>query len=208
MTERITEDELPIEAEKYRYRVVIDRGTRNRETGNARKREREAYNDERQPKRQREDVIELSSDGDEPVTNTLQRTVGGSGRRISPVSVSSSSDEDVEIGTDESFDDEMENTLVDDDGRDGTVKPEFGDMNNPVDLMASSGTTASSDKGKEALVHPFVDVQEELECFICCTFIFGFTNFSNDHACSSYLLSLWSWSVRSLWYILLILLLT
>ena len=192
--------DLPIEAERYRYRVVIERGTRIAQTqgNNHRKREREPVHitDEtypRLPKRraplQRENVIELSSDPDEPnVPNVtppeVQHTRTGSGRQISPVSVSSTEDESEEGNPFEELDDEVFEVEVPDSEEDSdfvdtsldeddveitgeksgsTVQEDTTDV-----LPESSGT--NKDKGKEKAVpeEPILDLQEELECFICC----------------------------------------
>jgi hypothetical protein len=140
--------------------------------GISRKREREVTNEEGARKRPREeDVILLSSDPDEPTVGVIESTPMTTGRRLSPVSVHSSS-EDLESVEAEDEDDEFldyfEDTLIDD-------ELQFIDPDTEKEPVASSsGTTSSPDKGKgkEVAIEPIqpaLDLQEELECFICCT---------------------------------------
>jgi hypothetical protein len=180
-------DKLPVEVERYRYRILIERGTRGRNgVENSRKREREVIAEERQNKRQREDVIELSSDGDEP---PLARV-----RRMNPVNVdSSTSDEDT------GYEDDFDATLVEDDillveGTSAAV----GNDTLRGSSGTSSGTTRSMEKGKEkqVIVEPILDIQEELECFICCIVPSDFADNSDVTSCAVRLFTLWS---RCLW---------
>jgi hypothetical protein len=202
LTEEIRAEDLADEAERYRYRVVIERGMRNGIiwNNNVRKREREAAliaeeANPRLPKRrtplQRDNVIELSSDPDEPVRNGLgglQHSRTGSGRQISPVSVSSTEDDsegnpfeelddevfEAEVPDSEADDDLVDTSLDEDDVEitgekfGSTVHKDTTDM-----LPESSGTSGPKmDKGKGKAVleepEPILDLQEELECFICC----------------------------------------
>jgi FHA domain len=193
ITERVPEDQIAAEAERYRYRVVIQRGTRNRNELNSKKREREVIIEERQNKRPREDIIELSSDGDEPPRRVI-------GESIIPVTVDSTTDEDSDIEED------LENTLVDDVDLFTGEKSTSSESGQSREVSASSlGTSSSSadkGKGKEVMLEQFLDIQEELECFICCFFPFenSFIDGSDVVTSSSYLFSLWSCRLRSLQY--------
>jgi len=182
LTERINEEDLPVEAEQYRYRVVIERGTRNEPI--PRKRENEAIIDGRNGKRQRIDVIELSSDGEEPP----RPPPTASGRRLSPVTVYSSTSDD-----DSSYSDgDLENTLVED----NTLVEEKGDTDDTS--PESSTSSIAKRKGTEVFVDLSLDLQEELECLICCLFSLVWTDCRYASSCSSCLFTLWSWRLRSL----------
>ena len=132
--------------------------------------------DERNTKRQRIDVIELSSDGEEPP----QPGPVASGRRVSPVSIGSSTSDDNSSNSDE----DLEITLVEEKEETNDTSPE--------------SSTSSIDKGKrkEILVDFSLDFQEELECFICCSSFRVRSNASYTLTCSFCLFSLWS---RCLW---------
>jgi hypothetical protein len=143
LTERINEEYLASEAQRYRYRVIIERGTRNEMI--PRKRGNETIMDGQNTKRQRIDVIELSSDGEEP-----PRPPVVIGRRVSPVSIGSSTSDD------DSSNEDLDNTLVE----------EKEDMNDTSPESSTSSTNKG--KGKELFVDLNLDLQEELECFICC----------------------------------------
>ena len=178
MTERIDPEDLAAEAQRYRYRVIIERGTRNDMI--PRKRENETIIDGQDTKRQRIDVIELSSDGEEL---PRPRPVAG-GRRVSPVSIgSSTSDDDFS-----SSDDDLENTLVEERGETNDTSPE------------SSTSSIEKGKRKEDFVDLTLDFQEELECIICCLPFRVWTNCSYTFACSPNLFSLWSWRLWTLQY--------
>jgi hypothetical protein len=199
---RIERDQLAAEAERYRYRVVIVRGTRTPvpPVGVSRKREREVTNDERASKRPREeDVILLSSDPDEPTVGVIEPTPMTTGRRLSPVSVYSSSEDSGQVEVDDEDDeflDYFEDTLIDDELSNFTEKePE----------ASSSGTTSSPEKGKGKEVaieptEPVLDLQEELECFICCTIPTEITNVSDVDGRSLYLFSMWPWCLWTMQY--------
>ena len=175
MTSRIEEQDLPFEAERYRYILTLQRGTRN-DSGPSRKRGRESI-DEGQRKRARdEDVILLSSDND----NTkpfLSRTT--SGRRASPVSVSSTTDssesEDKGQADDLQF---LPRYVSSDDcqGEDEVTEDEDEDEIDSAMVVEaeSSGTTSSfpnKGKGKDVDSQEQLNLQDELECFICCNFL-------------------------------------
>jgi hypothetical protein len=108
-----------------------------------------------------DDIILLSSDNDE-TTSLVPRPTSGT-RRVSPVSVNSTTDtsgmEDLDY---------LDDVLVDED------IPEDEFLDSPKMVQAeSSGTTTSSTpnnkgKGKEVDSQQSLDLQEELECFICC----------------------------------------
>jgi len=171
-----------VEAQRYRYRVVIEQGTRNELI--SRNREDEVIIEGRNNKRKRIHVIELSSDGDEPPRPPPM----ASGRRLSPVTVSSSTSDD-----ESSFlDDDLENTLV----QDNTLVEERED----TDDTSPESSMSSIDKGKEreVLMDLSLDLEEELECIICCLFLLVWTNYSYSSSCSPYLFTLWSWRLRSL----------
>jgi len=167
---------------------VIERGTRN---PGARKRGRENVLDVRNVKRQREDVIELSSDTEDPMVP--QRTSSGKELRIEVVSVSSGSD------VDDIFDKDPETTLVDDEVQ-FTGESSRSNNNSPK----SSLETPPSDKGKgkEVYREPALDLQEELECFICCSSFRGSLTNSDDCECSVHLFTMRSWRMRALQYFL------
>ena len=160
MTRRIEEDELPLEAQRYRYRVAIVRGTGPNPTAPpSRKRGREPIDDEVPRKRIREeDIILLSSDNDETRPVVQLRS---SGRRFSPVSVNSSTTD-----TSGTEDMDLDDTLVDDE------IPEEDFLHSPKVVEGESSGTTSPDKGKgkETDIQPqqALDLLEELECFICC----------------------------------------
>ena len=171
MTAQIAEEELPVEARHYQYRVCLKRGTRIQTIQReilpppplSRKRERD-YSmslsvDERSSKRPREDdheVILLSSDGDEPV---IARHQGQT-----PVTISSTTDESEEVA-DSVFDelDIFDDTLVDD--LDESMLS-WGEKKETI-AEASGSSTPDKGKGKE-IVTSTLDLQDELECFICC----------------------------------------
>jgi hypothetical protein len=172
LTERINLEDLAAEAQRYRYRVNIERGTRNAMI--PRKRENETTIDGQNTKRQRIDVIELSSDGEE-----LPQPVAG-GRRVSPVSIGSSTSDD----DSSSSDDDLENTLVDERG----------------ETTESSTSSIEKEKQNEDFVDLTLDFQEELECIICCIPFRVWTNCSYTFTCSPNLFSLWSWRLWTLQY--------
>lgn len=176
MTERINLEDLAAEAQRYRYRVIIERGTRNAMI--PRKRENETTSDGQNTKRQRIDVIELSSDGEE-----LPRPVTG-GRRVSPVSIGSSTSDD----DSSSSDGDLENTLVDESGEMNDTSPEY------------STSSIEKRKQKEDFVDFTLDFQEELECVICCLPFRVWTNCSYTFTCSPNLFSLRSWRLWTLQY--------
>jgi hypothetical protein len=121
----------------------------------------------------------LSSDGDEP---NLRPIAGGSGRRISPVSVNSSSDSLVEVESSNGFNEDFENTLVDDDVLYAGEKTATIDNDNSMKFSASSSGTSSppdKGKGKEIISQSVLDLQEELECFICCLSFSDAANLAN-----------------------------
>jgi hypothetical protein len=94
------------------------------------------------------------------------------------------------------FMDYLEDTLLEED-------VQLDDSNNPIG--ESSGTTDKR-KGKEVEIppaQPILDLQEELECFICCIFSFEMTNVSHVTSRSLYLFTLWSRRLWSLQYSLL-----
>lgn len=144
MTERINEEDLPREAERFRYRVVIERGTRS----NSRKRVNETSS-VMEHKRRRQDFIKLSSDADEP---------GSSGRMIFPASAESSSADGTSNVTD--TDEDLENTF-----EEGDIKDKSGDTS-PQNLP---GISTGKGKRKKMFVESFLALQEDLECSICCT---------------------------------------
>jgi hypothetical protein len=236
LTQEIREEDLPDEAKRYRYRLRIERGSRiGILWDNLRKREREREaaliaedaNPRLPKRRQRDNVIELSSEPDErpvrPVRNELrglQHPRTGSGRQISPVSVSSTEDEsaanpfeelddevfEVEVPDSEQDDDLVDTSLDEDDveitgGKFGsTVHEDTTHM-----LPESSGTTGTKkDKGKGKAVleepEPILDLQEELECFICCLSPpLRFLTVSINLVSSSRLFTMWSrrmWTVQ------------
>ena len=160
MTERINEEHLASEAHRYRYRVIIERGMRNEMI--PKKRENEAIIDGRNSKRQRIDVIELSSDGEEPP----RPPPVANGRRVSPVTIGSSTSDDDSSNSD----DNLENTLVED----ITLVEEKGETNDTS--PESSTSSINKGKGKEVFMDLNLDFQEELECFICCSFFRVWTN--------------------------------
>jgi hypothetical protein len=120
------------------------------------------------------------------------------GRRLTPVTVDSSTEDSLQAQSDEfDFLDYLEDTLLDDDVQ----------LNDDKPLGESSGTTDKG-KGKEVEIlpaQPVLELQEELECFICCIFTFEIANFSHVTNRSLYLFTLWSWRLRSLQYSLLLL---
>ena len=164
-----------MEAERYRYILTLERGTRN-DSGPSRKRGRESV-DEGQRKRARdEDVILLSSDND----NTrpfLSRTT--SGRRASPVSISSTTDssESEDKGQADDLQSLPRYVSGDDYQREDEVTEDEdeGEADSTMLVEAeSSGTTSSSPnkgKGKEVDSQEPLNLQDELECFICCIFL-------------------------------------
>lgn len=160
---------------------------------NSKKREREVIIEERQNKRFREDVIELSSDGDEP-----PRPIVG-GRRIIPVTVDSTTDESSGV------DEDLENTLVEDVDLFIGEKSTSVDSNQSREVSASSSSSADKGKGKEVMMEQLLDITEELECFICCFLPSenSFTDCSDIVTSSSYMLTLWSRRLLALQYFLL-----
>jgi len=83
----------------------------------------------------------------------------------------------VDSTTDESSDadEDLENTLVDDvDLFNGEKSTSSESDQSPRVSASSSGTSSVADKGKGkgVMVEQFLDIQEELECFICCFFPF------------------------------------
>lgn len=168
-------------------------GTRNRNELNSKKREREVIIEQRQNKRPREDIIELSSDADE-----LPRPIV-SARRIIPVTVDSTTDESSDL------DEDLENTLVDDVDLFIAEKSTSSESDQSRDVSASSsgtGSPADKGKGKEVMVEQFLDIQEELECFICCLLPLEnyFTDGSDSVTSSPYLFPLWSCRLLGLQY--------
>lgn len=152
-----------MEAQRYRYRVTIERGTRTTPgtstAPQSRKRGREPIDVEVPRKRAREeDVILLSSDNDETRPVVVQG--GSSGRRFSPVSVTSGT-----IDTSGTEDMDLDDTLVDDE----ISEADF--LHSPKAVEGESSGTTSPDKGKGKetdIQQQTLDLQEELECFICC----------------------------------------
>ena len=189
MTSRILEEELPAQAHRYRYRVDFQRGTRTSTEPQSRKRGREVA-DEGQRKRPREeDVILLSSDNED-----TKPIVALGGRRFSPVTVDSTTNTS---GTEDM--EEIDDTSLEDD----IPVEEFLGSSKMVHAE-SSGTTSSSSrnkgKGKEVDRQESLDLQEELECFICCIPHFPWNELTNSDAndCSVCLLSLWPWRMWTL----------
>lgn len=118
------------------------------------------------------------------------------GRRLTPVTVDSSTEDSLRAQSDEfDFMDYLEDTLLEEDVQLDSGKP----------LGESSGTTDKG-KGKEVEIppaQPVLELQEELECFICCIFTYDISNVSHVTNRSLYLFTLWSWRLRSLQYSLL-----
>jgi hypothetical protein len=146
LTSKIEEDDLAAEAQKLRYRVVIVYGPRT-----VVKRDRDV-DDERDVKRLRREVIELSSDGEE--TRELPDTTP----TAHPRGIFSDSDGDV---TPSEESDEYGNF-------------DAVEVGPSTSTSGPSGTTNTSQssykgKGKEVAVDPILDLLDELECFICCT---------------------------------------
>lgn len=227
-------EDLPDEAQRYRYRLVIQRGLRNaqiQEGNNNRKREREVAGilDEaasRLPKRRLppadNNVIELSSDPDEPNAGHVhvgQHTRGGSGRQISPVSVSSTDDEsdpgnpfeelddevfEVEVPDSEEDDDLVDTSLDEDEVEITGEKSGSAAQENTTDMLPESSGTRdkSKDKGKgNAVEEPILDLQEELECFICCSpSSLYLLTVSINSTSTPHLLTMWSRRVWTLQY--------
>jgi hypothetical protein len=162
--------------------VEIKRGTREGngpQPGPSRKREREEtssiQSEERNTKRPRDmpEVILLSSDGDEPV-----------GRRASPLTISSTTDDDV---------DEEENEVIDSDAEmdffDDTLVEDALSWKESTDVNPEPSSSSTPDKGKgKEIAKPALDLQEELECFICCIPLLEMTNLAMlmvvPHICS------------------------
>lgn len=153
--------------------------------------------EERNVKRQREDVIVLTSDADDEPS--LRRQVSNSGgHSIDLVSISSMSDDD------DMFHDNLMKALVDDDVQ--YTGETSGSSDNSPNFSASSSGTSSIDKGKgkEAGSQPILDLQEELECFICCLSVFWLSNYSDVNGCSIYMFSMWSRRLRAVQYLPLV----
>lgn len=200
MTAQIAEEELPVEARRYQYRVCIKRGTRlqtiQREIPPptlSRKRERDFSMslsvDERSLKRPREDdheVILLSSDGDEPVIARHPAQT--------PVTISSTTDESEEVAY--SVSDELDNfddTLVDD------LDESMLSWVEKKETIAEASGSSTPDKGKgKEIVMSTLDLQDELECFICCILRWNEADYSDVNGCSIYLFSMRPWSMWSL----------
>jgi len=177
----MSEVDLPTGAQKYRYTVSIQRGPRARfETSGAtttKKREGEPIS----PAQRRDSVdgtfkrahiIELSSEGEDsprpPMRPTTSAIVGV--HQSTPITVGSTDSLD-----DRNADDEgvvLDLTGVTEEDIFDTL---FSDFDDKMEGTSSSGgdTTASPEKGKgkekEAVFELAIfDLQEELECFICC----------------------------------------
>lgn len=163
---------------------MIERGTRNPA---ARKRGRENALDGRNVKRQREDVIELSSDTEDPMVP--QRASSGKELRIEVVSVSSGSD------VDDLFDKDPETTLVDDEVQ-FTGESSRSNNNSPKSSLEAS--PSDKGKGKEVYREPALDLQEELECFICCLCFSRLSDNSDDCECSVHLFTMRPWCMWAL----------
>jgi hypothetical protein len=144
--------------------VDIQRGTRRSTPPQSRKRGREIGEEGQRKRPKEEDVILLSSDNED--TKPIVQNASG-GRRFSPVTVNSTTDisgtEDME---------EIDDTSLEDD----IPVEEFLGSSKMVHAE-SSGTTSSSSrnkgKGKEVDRGELLDLQEELECFICCISLFS-----------------------------------
>jgi len=143
-----------------------------------------------------ENVIELSSDPEEPTAPNVpagKHNRGASGRQISPVSVSSTADDsegehpfeelDDEVFENEDAESEPYSDLVDTSLDEDEVeitgeKLQSAAREDTTDELPESSAAAavkesSKDKGKgKAVEEPIFDLQEELECFICCSLLF------------------------------------
>jgi hypothetical protein len=176
------EEDLPTGAQKYRYRVVIEQTQSPRPTENGRKRGGEPIIPPRRVHSggtfKRVPVIELSSDGDSRSPEPQPSTSAAPVQQITPITVGSTSEVESEVG---------ETTLPVRFVGSGMTEEEvfdslFGDIE-IEEVMEGTSTAETSqetikpslDKGKgkekEAATDPAVfDLQEELECIICCTF--------------------------------------
>jgi hypothetical protein len=143
---------------RFRYRVVVERGVRNVDPHSQRKREREyAVLDERQPKRPREEPIELSSDNDDLHAQPVRRH--RTPQIPSPYSVTS---DDIANDLNDEFPDDLEETYVEEEAEESILERETAPGG------ASSSTSADKGKQKENIA---IELQEELECAICCTLV-------------------------------------
>jgi hypothetical protein len=166
------EEDLPTGAQKYRYRVAIDQNQSTRPTETGRKRTGEPI---APPRRvltggsfKRVPIIELSSDGDSPPQERRASTSAAPVQQITPITVDSTDEETtVPVVGSGMTEEEVFESL-------------FGDieMYEVMEGTSSTGTSLetikpSLDKGKgkekDAATDPAVfDLQEELECIICC----------------------------------------
>ena len=149
------------EAQKLRYRVVIERGIRSLP-----KRARDIPDEQRQVKRIRRNIIELSSDGEEQ-TRTLTD--------MSPISseLRALLDASSDSGLEDDYGDFDELAVADipelSAESSGTSSGAGGSHNTPSSASGSQEPSTKLDKGKGKEVVPILDLQDELECFICCT---------------------------------------
>jgi hypothetical protein len=181
--ESISATDLAPEAQKFLYRVSILEGPTTA------KRNGEHTTDTRQVKRPRRDVIELSSEEEEN-THVLSNQRPAA---MDPQSIFSSESEhggesSGEYG-DLSFD---EDDLV--------LESEFRQHVAP---SGSNTQDTSVDKGKGKEVELPLDLQDELECFICCISPAIQANHSNVDGCTVHLFSMRSRCLWSLQYVFL-----
>lgn len=198
------EDDLPTGAQRYRYRVVIDHDPSPRPAENGRKRTGEPIIP---PRRvfmggtiKRVPVIELSSDGDSPPPERRASASAAPVQQITPITVDSTDEETTApvVGsglTEEEVFDSL-----------------FGDIE--MEGTSTAGTSQQTlkpsldkGKGKEAATDLAVfDLQEELECIICCTL--GppiYADGSDIINRPIYLFALRSWRMWTLWYVYFVL---
>jgi hypothetical protein len=208
-TGKMEEEDLPTGAQKYRYRVAIDQPQSTRPTENGRKRTGEPLAPARRVFK-RVPIIELSSDGDSPSPGEPRASTSAAPvQQITPITVDSTDEETtVPVVGSGMTEEEVFESL-------------FGDidMEEVMEGTSSAGTSQetikpSLDKGKgkekDAATDPAVfDLQEELECIICCKCSnVIYADRSDIINRSLYLFALRSRRLWTLWYAHLVLRLT
>ena len=174
------EKDLPTGAQKYRYRVAIQHIPSVRPAENSRKRGGDPISPPRRVLSggtyKRVAVIDLSSDGDSPLAAPPASTSGAPVQQITPITVDSTDEADSEVG-------ETTAPVIPGSGmtEEEVFDTLFGDIE-MEDIMEGTSTARTSQetvkgslekgkgKEKEAVSDPALfDLQEELECIICCT---------------------------------------